>query len=187
MRNNRHYLAACLAGLAMLSACTPAVITRVDNKGVADNTAIAPGNFTVIRPTKTTPSAEWNAAHDAVIAALSARGLNAADPAAYTVEITLSSRPANLALTVESEKGTEVIAPSNGKKAGKSCVNNDYRVAIGISRIADGALIYQGAAAETHCTETLLAITPILVKAAMADFGAPKGGYSVQRKKPRLR
>jgi hypothetical protein len=187
MRNHRRYLVACLSGLAMLSACTPSVITRVDSKGTVGNPAVAPGNFIVIRPAKTTPSAEWNAAQDAVIATLSAKGFAASDPATYTVEITLSSRPANLALAVESEKGAEIVAPSNGKRSSKVCVNNDYRLTIGISRIADGALIYQGSAAETHCKEALLAITPVLVRSAMADFGAPKGSYSVQRKKPHLR
>lgn len=182
-RNNWRIAVVSLIAIASLGACTPAVITRINSKGLVGNAAIAPASFAIIRPIKTISSAEWNAAQDAVVAKLSAKSFVAAEPAVYSVEITLSSRPANLALSIDEGAGI----PSNGKQSSSSCVNNEYRLTIGISRIADGALVYQGAAAETHCKDALSAIVPVLVDAAMTDLGAPRGSYNVQRIKPHLR
>ncbi len=182
-RKNWRIAAVALAVIASLAACTPAVMTRIESKSEAGNAAIAPANFAIIRPTKTAASAEWDAARSAVAAKLNAKGFAAAEPAVYAVDVTLSSRLANLALAVDAGAG----AQSNTKPGNKNCANVDYRLAVGVTRIADGALLYQGSAAETHCKDALSAVVPVLVDAAMADLGAPRGVYTVQRKKPRLR
>ncbi len=178
----KNWLMAAVA-LASLAACTPAVITRIESKGETGNPVITPASFAIIRPTKIGLSAEWDAAASAVAAKLSAKGFAASEPAVYAVDVTLSSRPANLALAVDTGAGVQ----SNNKQGNKNCANNDYRLTVGVTRIADGMLLYQGSAAETHCKDALSAIVPVLVDAATADFGAPRGAYIIQRKKPRLR
>ncbi len=182
-RKNWTIAAIAIALLVSFGACTPAVITRIESKGDAISAAITPASFAIIRPTKIVQSAELDAAQSAVVAKLTSKGFVATEPATYAVDVTLSLRPANLALAVDDGAGMQ----SNNKTGNKNCFNTDYRLTVGVTRIADGALLYRSSAAETHCKDALSAIVPVLVDATMADFGAPRGAYTVQRKKPRLR
>lgn len=172
-------------GCLSLSACAPALMTRIDSSG-APAQAITKGNAAIILPTKINITPEWQQARDAILANLQKKGVDVAEPATYSIEISLAARPADLSLaTLGSTAGMEPIAPI-GQKGGTKCVNNDYRLVVVLSRIADGTLLYKGSASEYHCKEKLAEIIPVLVDAAMRDFGNPKGNYTVIRRKAHI-
>jgi hypothetical protein len=175
----------CLFGIWMLASCAPAITTQIESSSVA-NTPIAPGNVVLILPAKIGPNAEWLSARDAVLGKLAAKGFSVAEPAAYSLEVTLASRPADLALATMRDGANVVLASGNGKKGAKNCVNNDYRINIALSRLSDGAMLYKGTASENHCKAPLGEVVPFLVDTAMNDFGSPKGTYAVTRKKSKI-
>jgi hypothetical protein len=168
-------------GCLMLSGCVAALETRIDSSGAAA-TSISPGNAAIILPAKTKLSPEWELARQAVVTKLATKGITVADPAAYAIEVTLAARPANLALT----GAVVTLAPASAAKAKKGCVTYDYRFNITFSRISDGSLLYKASASETHCKETLSALVPVLVDAALQDFGSPRGAYNVVRRKAHI-
>jgi hypothetical protein len=169
------------AGCFMLSACVAALETRIDSSGAAQN-MVAPGNATIILPAKTTISPEWELARQAVVTNLATKGISIADPAVYAIEVTLASRPANVALMT----ADKTLLPASAAKANKGCVASDYRFNITLSRISDGSLLYKASASETHCKEALSALVPALVDAALKDFGSPRGAYTVTRRKAHI-
>lgn len=77
--------------------------------------------------------------------------------------------------------GPGSLSPAKRKKPLQSCEDREYRVGVTLTRVADGALAYQGSAAEHHCNMPLAEALPGLVDAALADFGNPRGAYSVMR------
>jgi hypothetical protein len=171
--------------ICLLTGCAPAITTQIESSS-ATNTAIVPGNVVLLLPAKANPTAEWQAARDAVMAKFAAKGFGVAEPAVYTIEITLASRPADLALATKRDGANVVLANGNGKKGAKGCINSDYRINITLSRVMDGAMVYKGTASENHCKASLGFVVPFLVDAAMNDFGGPKGRYTVTRKQSRI-
>jgi hypothetical protein len=153
-----------LALMMPLAACIGPIETRIDSKG-----------FSPIEPATFQMDADaLPAAVPLVRAALEVKGFRAETAAALNVQVTLSDRPAELAL----KEGTAVLSPAASKQR---CADREYRVGLTLTRIADGVAVYRGIAAEFHCKQSVERVLPILVSAALADLGSPKGAYAVKR------
>jgi hypothetical protein len=147
-----------------VTACAGPIETRVESAGVA---LLQPTNFQIDE------SASPLAA-PAVLEALSAKGFRNTSDGPLSLQIALSQRPANLSLL--SDKG-----PISASARKKRCAKLEYRLGITMTRISDGVLAYRGSAAEFHCKDSIQVVMPALVKAALADLGAPRGAYIVTR------
>jgi hypothetical protein len=153
-----------LALAVPLAACAGPIETRIDSKGLSP---FEPATFQMDADAPPLPAS-------LVTAVLEQRGFRTADAAALNVQVTLSDRPAILAL----QEGKVVISPAAQKQR---CADREYRVGVTLTRIADGATIYRGTAAEFHCKQSVDQALPMLVSAAIADLGSPKGAYAVKR------
>lgn len=156
--------------LLVLAGCAGPIETRIESAGIS---AAAPTSF-AIDPEITGPAAGVQAK---VTEHLQGLGYRLADNGALKLHVTASDRPAELAL----QSGSHQLAVAAGKKR---CAKREYRVGITLTRISDGANIYRSSAAEFHCKLTLDEALPTLVSAAMADLGAPRGAYVVNRPRP---
>ncbi len=159
---------------ASLSACAGPLETRVSSSGA---TALAPATY-IWAPDSGVASNDVAEAKRLVSAKLAERGFTAADTGSLHMEVAVASRPASLGL-VAGEK--DVLSPVRRKKTFQRCGDNEYRLGITITQIADGAEVYRGNASEYHCKEALGSVLPRLVDAALADLGQPRGTYSIKR------
>jgi hypothetical protein len=153
-----------LALILPLAACIGPIETRIDSKGLSP---VEPAAFQM-------DADALPAAVPMVKAALEAKGFRVETGAALNVQVTLSDRPAELAL----KEGAAVLSPAAGKQR---CADREYRVGVTLTRIADGVAVYRGIAAEFHCKQTVEQVLPLLVSAALADLGSPKGIYAIKR------
>jgi hypothetical protein len=158
-----------------LSGCAQDVQTRVSSAGLTESPA---GAF-MISTTEAT-SAELRQAYPLVTKKLASKGYSIAKDAPLHLQITLDARDA--ALSVGGAVGPTDIAAAKKQKPLQSCKDQEYRFGVTLTRVADGAEIYRGRAAEFHCQMTLLQALPKLVDAALADVGAPRGAYALSRK-----
>lgn len=147
-----------------LAACVGPIETRVESSG---ETGVRPATF----QTGEAASAD---ALPLVTAALSGRGYRSDAAGSLSLQVTVSDRPAELAL----QSGDTTLSPARGKKR---CAKREYRLGITLTRMSDGAAIYRGHAAEFHCKLKLAEVLPVLVESALADLGAPRGAYIVKR------
>lgn len=154
----------------MISACAGPIETRVDSAGLS---SAAPTSF-AIEPDIGGPAAGVQAK---VVQMLTGRGYRVADNGALKLHVTASDRPAELAL----QSGAKELSPAAGKKR---CAKREYRVGITLTRISDGADFYKASASEFHCKLGLDDALPTLVSAALADLGAPRGSYVLNRARP---
>ena len=106
--------------------------------------------------------------------ALTNAGFQMTEPSDFSLQVSVSDRPADLSLSA----GKNVLAATPQRKA---CAAREYRLGVTMMRITDGTLVYRAHAAEYHCKQTLQQALPYLVDAALKDFGAPRGGYTVKR------
>ncbi len=150
--------------LVPLVACAGPIETRLDTVGL---TGVAPASFQF-------DAEAPNAMRGIVQAELVQKGFSPSDAGAINVQLTMSDRPAQLALG----DGKTSLSPAAGKQR---CADREYRVGVTLTRIADGILMYRGTAGEFHCKQTIDQALPLLVKAALADLGAPKGAYLLKR------
>ncbi len=162
-----------IAALA-LSACVKKVETRINSSGAHD---VATGSYIWIAPEKT-ESRILKLAQGLVAEQLKAKGLNSSQDGKYYLEVGVASRPASLAL---SQSGG-ALAAGNKKRSSRNCRWNEYRISITLSRISDGQAHYRSSAGEFHCKQSFAQILPVLVDAALADYGNPRGAYVVKRK-----
>jgi hypothetical protein len=159
--------------LASLAGCSNAVETRVSSSGQA---GVSPASFSYdMEQPKTV---ELQAAYYQVVTGLAAKGFGKAKPGALNLQVSLSSRPAQLTLAT----GSGTLSPAKKKKALQSCQDKEYRLLIILTQIADGSEIYRGSAAEYHCNMPMADAVPTLVNAALVDVGQPRGSYAVMRK-----
>jgi hypothetical protein len=154
----------------LLAACAGPIETRVDSAGM---NAAAPTNFAV-DPDATGLAAGVQAK---IIDGLTERGFRQADNAVLMLRVTVSDRPAAVALV----SGATELLPAADKE---QCAKREYRVGIVLTRISDGADYYRASAAEFHCKLTIDQVLPTLVSTAMADFGNPRGSYTLNRPRP---
>lgn len=159
--------------LASLAGCSNVVETRISSSGQA---GVSPASFSY--DTELPKTAELQAAYDQVATGLAAKGLGKAETGALNLQVSLSSRPAQLALAT----GSGTLSPAKNKKALQSCQDKEYRLLVILTQITDGSEIYRGSAAEYHCNMPMADALPTLVNAALADVGQPRGSYAVMRK-----
>ncbi len=119
-------------------------------------------------------------AQKAVVSALSVRGINPADNAPSRLDITFSTLPAALQLSVGEALAAQ--AKIRKPKPSKKCDPVEYRLGVALTNISNGAVMYRSSASEYHCKGNETAIIPILSEAALKDLGSPKGIYVVERK-----
>jgi hypothetical protein len=116
-------------------------------------------------------------ARDMVVAKLEEKGFTLDDAGVLQLHVAVSERDAAIALS--SEKGA--IAKAKRRRPLQSCADKEYRLAVALTRISDGALVYRGSAAEYHCKVKLAQAMPALVDRVLADLAAPKGDYALTR------
>ena len=162
-----------IAALA-LSACVKKVETRISSSGTQD---AATGSYIWIAPEKT-ESRILKLAQGLVAERLKAKGLNSSQGGKYYLEVGVASRPASLALS----QSSGVLAAADKSHSSGGCQWNEYRISITLSRISDGQMHYRSSAGEFHCKQSFAQILPVLVDAALADYGNPRGAYAVKRK-----
>lgn len=159
--------------IASLAACSDMVETRISSAGQAGASS---ANFSYDAEQPKTP--ELRSAYDQVLAGLDIRGYKKVEAGALNLQVSLSSRPAQLAVAT----GGVTLSSAKKKKAFQSCQDQEYRLLVILTQIADGTEIYRGSAAEHHCKMPIVDVLPVLVNAALADVGQPRGSYSVMRK-----
>jgi hypothetical protein len=161
-----------IAMMLLMSACSSGVETRIVSSGAANPT---PAPFMISTVAET--SEELRAAYALVAKNMAGKGFALAKEAPLHLEITLDARAANLAL----DSTTGPLSPAKKPKPLQSCVDKEYRLGVTLTQVGDGVEIYRGRAAEYHCKMSLKEALPILVNAALADMGQPRGSYVVKR------
>jgi hypothetical protein len=164
-----------LASALLLAGCTRTIETRIHNAGQSDVEKLG----FVLAPAEKTASSELIRGRELVVAQMVAKGFTASQSGPYYLEVGVSARPAFIAL-----RDTDKIwAAASTKRKSRQCMMQEYRVAVALTRISDGAVMYQGSSGEYHCKAILLANTLVpLVDHAMADLGNPRGDYIIKAK-----
>lgn len=159
--------------IASLAGCSNMVETRVTSSGQSNLISTSLLFDAVNKPP------ELKTAYQLVAETLEKKGFSDAENGAVHLQVTLSSRPAQLAVGT----GPAVVSllPAKHKKALQSCADKEYRLVTILTRIADGVELYRASAAEYHCRLTLSEATQPLVAAALADLGEPRGAYTKKR------
>jgi hypothetical protein len=158
---------------ALVSGCSPGVEMRISSNGIANPPAQP---VSILAEAKS--SAGLQSAYSLVARDLAARGFVTAENAPLHLVVTADARDAVLALNA----GLAKLSEARKKKPFQNCAGKEYRVGVTVTRIADGLEIYRGQAAEHHCKMRFDEALPDLVKAALADFGTPRGRYTILRK-----
>jgi len=162
--------------LALLVAgCGQTIDTRITSMGAPTAT---PETF-MISTTDETPEAVRRA-YPLVTKRMTVKGYSIAKDAPLHVQVTVDARDAALALG--NSDGMYALSAPKARKPLQSCADKEYRVGITLTRVADGAELYRGRAAEYHCKMTLADALPALVDAALTDLGAPRGAYIITRR-----
>jgi hypothetical protein len=162
-----------LAITLLLTACSKSVETRVSSAGMRDFQA---SNFQVTVPDPSA-SPQLQLAYRLVIEKLAEKGMKPRDDGALQLEVGISARPANIGIK---QPGKTIATPGKAKVS-RQCSNQEYRISIALTRIADGAEQFRGSASETHCKQGLSEILPFLTDKATADLGSPRGDYVLKR------
>jgi hypothetical protein len=163
-----------LMGLsAALAGCSAGVETRISSSGVE---ALQPQAIMMSIDAKASP--ELRNAYALVATDLAAKGFAAATDAPLYLAVTVDARDARLAL----DTGATNLSAAKTRKPFQSCDDVEYRVGVTLTRVADGSEVYRGRSSEYHCKMTITDALPDLVKAALADFGKPRGDYVVPRR-----
>ncbi len=155
----------------LLASCSGPIATRISSTGPG---VPAP---TSILAEKVDAASVSMAAREMVAAKLSERGFTLGDPAALQLHVAVSERDAAIAVSLDNN---ELSKAKTGKPL-QSCADKEYRLAVALTRISDGALLYRGSAAEYHCRATLVQVMSALADSALADLAAPRGDYVVTR------
>ena len=159
----------------LITACSTNVETRVSSSGI---NSPKPDQYMISTFAEASP--ELRNAYTLVARNMEQNGFALAKAAPLNLEITLDARDAALALG--STDGPDALSPAKRKKPMQSCEDKEYRLGVTLTRVADGAEVYKSRAAEYHCKMPMAEALPVLVGAALADFGKPRGSYVVKRK-----
>jgi hypothetical protein len=157
---------------ASLAACSSGVETRISSSGIRVS-----GPQEIMLSIGPEASPELRTAYALVTSDLTKKGYAMADEAPLHLAVTVDARDADLAL----KAGASNLSAAKKKKAFQNCNDKEYRVGVTLVRVADGGEIYRGRSSEYHCNMTIADALPDLVKAALADFGKPRGSYVVTR------
>jgi hypothetical protein len=159
----------------LATACSANVETRVSSSGI---NSPKPDQYMISTFAEASP--ELRNAYKLVARNMEQKGFALTKSAPLHLEITLDARDAALALG--STDGLETLSPAKRKKPMQSCGDKEYRLGVTLTQVADGAEVYKSRAAEYHCKMPMADALPVLVGAALADFGKPRGSYVVKRK-----
>ena len=158
-----------------LSACAGPVETRVVSSGQGVDRPV------YILQEEAPQSELLLHAHIAAMHQLADRGFMVSDKATLKFSVAFAERDASIAVLSKSGDKVQAIAPAKQKKPLQNCADREMRLTLTLTRIADGAEVYRGSAAEYHCKAQAVDVVPQLVKAAIADLAKPKGAYTVTR------
>lgn len=158
-----------------LSACGGMIETRIVSSGAG---ITAPG--AILREEAPQPAI---AAQARLLAAqqLEQRGYTQSETGALHLHVAFAERDAAIAVRTKSGDAVRDIAAAKRKKPLQNCADREMRLTITLTRIADGAELYRGSAAEYHCKAQASDVVPVLISAALDDLRQPKGAYSVRR------
>jgi hypothetical protein len=174
MPTNILYKSCALGCALLLSSCARHVETRTESAGISP---LNPATFVLVTPEKIV-SPDIIRAQEIVTSQLITKGYTISQNGALYLQVGASVRPA--ALTVSDAR--KVIAQADKKRSISRCVRNEYRISIILTDIASGREVYRGSAGEFHCKESFAGTLPVLVRAALADLGNPRGTYITKRK-----
>ncbi len=160
------------AAVLFLTGCAGPIETRVTSMG---EPSIAAARY-LVTGDEPVPQGELLLARNLVTDALLKREIAASPLGELHLEVTVSSRLASLGL----KQSGGALSQAKPMKPLQNCVDQEYRLGITLTRIADGKQLYRGTAAQYHCHMPLSEAVPKLVDAAIADLGAPKGSYSIK-------
>jgi hypothetical protein len=156
----------------LLSGCVRMVETRVNTSG--GGAGMPPGTY-ILAPAEKALSSELDQAQQLVAGHLASKNFIPSQTGELYLQVTASSRPAELALATAKDSKPVTLSAANKKRPSSKCVNSEYRISVTLTRMADGALAYQGTAAETHCKIAFAQAMPALVAAALGDLHLPSG------------
>ncbi len=157
-----------------LVGCQTGVETRIANSGVGIKT---PQNFSLAEaPGPKNPLTMQ--AQSAVVSELIRQGHQQTDAAPVQLIVTFAELPAKLVLK---NGAGQALSEAPRKRIFAPCAKNEYRMGVTMINIADGAILYQGSAAEFHCKAGAEAVLSTLVKDALKDLEQPKGRYVTKR------
>ncbi len=162
------------AAALFLAGCTRTIETRIHSAGQAN---VEKSGF-ILAPAEKSASAELILARDLVAAQMENKGFKASQSGPYYLEVGVSARPAFIALR-DTDK---LLAAGSNKRKSRKCPLQEYRLAVALTRIADGAVMYRASSAEYHCKAVLANTMLPLAEHAMADLGNPRGEYAVKAK-----
>jgi hypothetical protein len=174
-----------MACSTLLSGCVRMVETRVNTSG--GGAGMPPGTY-ILAPAEKALSPELAQAQQLVAERLADKRFTPSQTGELYLQVTASSRPAELALATAKDSKSVILSAANKKRPSSKCVNSEYRVSVTLTRISSGALAYQGTAAETHCKIGFAQAMPALVDAALGDLHLPsgiagrEGTYALKRK-----
>lgn len=156
----------------LLSGCVRMVETRVNTTG--GGAGMPPGAYS-LAPVEKALSPELAQAQQLVAGHLASRNFIPSQTGELYLQVTASSRPAELTLATAKDSKTVILSAANKKRPSSKCVNSEYRVSVTLTRISGGDVAYHGAAAETHCKVAFAKALPSLVDAALGDLHLPTG------------
>lgn len=175
---DKRHLALCAA--ALLSGCSGPIETRILSAGEAAPLG-AGQNFRFAAAPDPLPEMQL-VAQNLLTERLRERGLRPGEPAQLVVTVAVADRPAAIAMVqADPNSGAQTLAPAKTRKPLQNCDDREHRVQVTIESVASGALHYRGAASEYHCRARLSETLPLLIDAALADLGAPKGEWRQTR------
>lgn len=112
---------------------------------------------------------------------LEKHGYGQSETGGLQLHVAFAERDAAIGVKTKSGDAVRDIAAAKRKKPLQSCADREMRLTITLTRIADGAELYRGSAAEYHCKAQAPDVVPVLVNAALGDLARPKGAYSIKR------
>ncbi len=159
-----------------LSGCSGPVETRILSSGQGINASIS------IADTAPAAAPLHAKAQELAIAGLQKRVGLLPGASSHQLVVTLSERPAAIALRAGTQQAARVIAAAKRRKPLQNCEDREFRLSIVMTRIADGIESYRGEASEYHCKASIEESLPHLVDAALSDLRAPQGSHLLTRK-----
>jgi len=159
----------------LLAGCSGPIATRVNS--VTNAAAATEAQLYHFVDTQDQNNALYQEAKGLVKLALAERGLKEESKSSLIATLTLSSRPASVALSSGQADKKKIIANSKSQQLFQNCDDQEHRLGILLLDGKSGDTVYQGSAAEYHCKAGLSESLPFLIKGALKDWGK-EGGTS---------
>jgi hypothetical protein len=118
------------------------------------------------------PAPQMIQAHGTLADALREKGFTFALEAPLSVSLSLSERPAGVALKTGNDAA---FSPAKSRHLLQSCRDRILRLRVVMIERTSGAIRYAGDAQEAHCKARLSDVLPRLARLAVADMESPSG------------